>query len=167
MTVNSLGTNVIQVQTAGEIKYPLQCAFNAYLSANVNNVTGTGTSYTILWDSERFDQNNDFDTSTGRFVAPDSGKYFLSSGVQLTGSTNKYVVYIFIYNNTTSQNLLVAIQTLASSVTTDTGVNISGIVELTAGDSISTKVQAFGSTSDDADISSSAGQTFLCGYLVC
>lgn len=88
----ALGTNnVMSVATSGEINYPLQPAFLAILSANVTDVTGDGTAYTVLWNSTIFDQNSDFNTSTGTFTAPVTGRYLFQSTVdvvQLQAATN-------------------------------------------------------------------------------
>lgn len=50
--------------------------FNAYLSATVPNVTGDGTNYTLIFDTESFDANSDYDNTTGKFTAPEDGVYW-------------------------------------------------------------------------------------------
>lgn len=50
-------------------------AFAAYVETQVNNVTGDGTVYTIIYDTEWFDLNNDFDLTTGIFTVPFDGIY--------------------------------------------------------------------------------------------
>lgn len=75
---SALGTtNVMSASTAGEINYPLQPAFLAFLTSNVTNKTGDGTVYTQVLTSEGFDQNGDYD-GTSTFTAPVSGKYYLA-----------------------------------------------------------------------------------------
>ena len=37
--------------TTGEINYPLQPAFAAYVNTTITNVTGDGTAYTIIFDN--------------------------------------------------------------------------------------------------------------------
>lgn len=52
-----------------------QPAFSAFVNANVNDVTGDGTAYTVLFNSEIFDQNSNYATGTGIFTAPVTGRY--------------------------------------------------------------------------------------------
>lgn len=68
-------TNVMSIATTGEINMPLQSAFLAYRNLDVADVTGDGTVYTIIFNVERYDQNADFNTTTGTFTAPVTGKY--------------------------------------------------------------------------------------------
>lgn len=57
-------------------------AFNATVSAQIPNVTGNGTEYTVAYNTERFDLSKSF--SAGIFTAPEKGKYQLSAQVKLT-----------------------------------------------------------------------------------
>lgn len=83
---SALGTtNVMRVATTGEINYPLQSAFLAG-STLQSSVTGDGTTYTITYTSEIFDQNSDFD-GTSTFTAPVTGRYQLSCNLCLGGLT--------------------------------------------------------------------------------
>jgi len=60
-----------------------QPCFSATLSAAVANVTGNNTNYTVLFNTERFDQNSDFNTANGIFTAPVTGKYIFTSTVKI------------------------------------------------------------------------------------
>lgn len=81
---SALGTtNVMSVATTGEINYPLQPAFLAYLSSTASDVTGDTTQYTIIPDTEVFDQNADYNNSTGVFTAPVTGRYRFSASIFL------------------------------------------------------------------------------------
>ncbi len=82
----SLGTtNIMSVSTAGEINYPLQPAFFAINSATDADVTGDATSYTVIFDTEIFDQNADYNNGTGVFTAPVTGRYQFNTGLFLQG----------------------------------------------------------------------------------
>lgn len=73
---SALGTdNTFRMSAAGECTMPLQSAFSGYLSSTASNVTGDGTQYTVAFDTEVFDQNNDFNTGTYTFEAPVTGRY--------------------------------------------------------------------------------------------
>lgn len=72
-------TNVARCSTAGEWNYPLQPAFLASNASDVTNVTGDGATYTCVYGTEIFDQNNDFASNT--FTAPVTGRYQLSASI--------------------------------------------------------------------------------------
>lgn len=76
---------VVSISGAGEVNWPLQPAFLAYLNVNALNVTGDGTIYTIAYDTEVYDQNGDFNTATSTFTAPVSGKYQFSATTNYQG----------------------------------------------------------------------------------
>lgn len=65
----------IIVSDNGEMTNPSQPAFLVQKSANQEDIVAGG-DVTITWDTERFDQNNDFAANT--FTAPVDGKYALS-----------------------------------------------------------------------------------------
>lgn len=62
-----------------------QPAFMAFNTVTDTNVTGNGTSYTTISNSEVFDQNSNYNTGTGTFTAPLTGKYFLVFQLEVTG----------------------------------------------------------------------------------
>lgn len=85
---SALGTNDTFVMTStGERTMPLQSAFLAYNSSQDSNVTGDGTAYTVEFNTEIYDQNGDYDSSTDTFTAPVTGRYHLTVLVGFTGLT--------------------------------------------------------------------------------
>jgi hypothetical protein len=60
-----------------------QPAFLTYVGSTISNQTGDATSYTIVWDTELFDQNADVSGAT--FTAPVTGKYLLTASIALGG----------------------------------------------------------------------------------
>ena len=56
--------------------------FIASQEAHDNNVTGDGTTYTVVWDTERFDSGTVFD-GTSTFTAPTAGKYLFIARLSL------------------------------------------------------------------------------------
>jgi hypothetical protein len=67
--------NIMVAQDTGEINYPLQPAFLAIPNATISDVTGDGTTYVIIFNTEIFDQNSDYNTGTGQFTASVTGRY--------------------------------------------------------------------------------------------
>jgi hypothetical protein len=55
----------------------------AYNSANLLNVTGDDTTYTVVWNTEVTDVGGDFNTSTGVFTAPATGTYLLTFSLSI------------------------------------------------------------------------------------
>lgn len=57
--------------------------FSAGLSAQIPNVTGNGTEYTIVFDSEIYDYKSEYVPASGVFTAKRSGKYLFAVCVKL------------------------------------------------------------------------------------
>ncbi len=62
---------------------PGRPTFSAKVGSTVQNVTGDGTVYTIVFDTEIFDIGNNFDTTTGIFTAPITGKYLFICSIDI------------------------------------------------------------------------------------
>lgn len=56
-------------------------SFFAYASANLAGVTGDGTNYTVLFDSTSFDTTSSYNTGTGIYTAPVTGKYLFFTNI--------------------------------------------------------------------------------------
>ena len=78
-------------------------AFLAYASASKDTVTGDGTAYTVLFDTEVFDQANNYDPATGIFTAPVTGRYQFSMSALLNhiAAENTYLEIDFVTSNRT------------------------------------------------------------------
>lgn len=82
----TLGTNNTMVLgTGGTVNFPLTSAFLALTTAQPN-VTGDNTTYTVTFNTEIFDQNNDFD-AVSTFTAPVTGKYYFTVSLNLENFT--------------------------------------------------------------------------------
>jgi len=73
-TVNTT-TQTPLVARYGHTRSTLQPAYLAIKTGGSANATGDGTVVTIIGDSEIFDQNADYNTGTGVFTAPLTGRY--------------------------------------------------------------------------------------------
>jgi len=95
MTTNNSCNTYIVAPTTHQVTWPAQPAFFAYVSSSQLNVTGDGTNYTCAFDTERYDQNADYNTGTYTFTAPVDGIYLfatciLMDGIVSTGGTFKF-----------------------------------------------------------------------------
>jgi len=85
MTVNSINTYIVPT-APNEVTMPSQPTFLAFLGAGDTdlNVTGNAAQYVLGSGNnltEVFDQNADFDNTTGIFTAPVTARYFFAHSI--------------------------------------------------------------------------------------
>lgn len=127
-------------------------AFNAQVSTQINNVTGNGTAYTIIFNTEQYDYLGEYNTATGLFTAQKTGKYFFNTQVGFTvtasvstcslafvASSDEYFVFVGDTDN---------IYSGAGTIT----LNGSCVVDLTAGQTVKVVLTISGLGSDTVDI---------------
>lgn len=87
VTTPSTATITRKVTTAGAQTMPLQPAFLAVLTVTQLNVTGAAGIFTVISDTEIFDQGGNYNNATGVFTAPITGRYLLSGAIRISGIT--------------------------------------------------------------------------------
>lgn len=126
---DSADTVTVNAETVSSPNIPL---FLAYLSANTGGVTGAGTNYTIICDTEVKDQSGDYNTTTGIFTAPAAGTYHFDVAARLaavsTAMTQRLLLLV------TSNRSYGTLDLWAPNVTANTSHNISSPVDMDAGD---------------------------------
>lgn len=158
-------TNVMSVTTDGEITYPLQPAFLAYLASTANDKTGNGTSYTLGTDAltKVYDQNSDFNTN-GTFTAPITGKYKLDCTIWVTGNT---VATVFRPKAVVSNGDFQTTWSRAGSSSDGSG-SVSLQTDMDAGDTAVMQIAVFGEAAATSDIRGAADRvTSYGGHLIC
>ena len=100
LIVGNNNAEAMRINSAGIVTKPLQPAFNARVTSNLQNLPING-QYVIPYGTERFDQNSDFNSSTYTFTAPVTGKYQLNGTVYLNNvvSATGYVEFYIITSN--------------------------------------------------------------------
>ena len=131
--------------STGEITYPLQTSFMATGTAAQTSVTGDGTTYTIQYTTEIFDQNNDFD-GTSTFTAPVTGRYMMGTrfrlgnlGALFTSSTTNINTSNRSYFYTTNPGI---IRDVANNLT----LAISSLCDFDSADTATITISVSGST---------------------
>jgi hypothetical protein len=161
----ALGTNnIMSVATSGEINYPLQPAFLTYLNADIGSVTGDGTLYTVVFDTEVFDQNGDLSGAT--FTAPVTGKYSLYAGVKMEaiGAANTQA-YISLSTSNREYRDPQLNATACKTGANDFGVTISSLCDMDAADTAVVLAVAVGGTKTVGVGGSSVLITYFSGNL--
>ena len=150
------------VIASGIVTNSSQYAFSAYLNATASNVTGDTTAYTILFNTEVFDIGSNYNTGTGTFTAPVTGKYLLTFGVYVNGGTIISSNIMQIVTTTRTYNAYPA----PYPTGTFTGV-ISVIADMTATNTAVCKVAASDTGGKIDDVYGDASMnTYFQGYLL-
>lgn len=144
----------VSVDTTGRVSKPNQPSFNAYASATTSNVTGAGSTVDVIFDTENSDVGNNYDSSTGVFTAPITGKYIFTAGVNLLDIAAASATDIQINLVTTGQTY--SQKCSISATSTVHTAEITRIVSLTAGQTAKIQVSVSGSSAV-VDIQGSGG----------
>lgn len=161
----SAGTTFWTMTNAGERTMPTQPAFLAFNTATDTNVTGNGTVYTVICNSEVYDQNSDYNNATGVFTASVTGRYFLKGRVTLVGITaaTGFTIQIITSNRTYTQ---------VNNRTTGSGnitFEISDLCDMDATDTATITISSSGEGADNDDVlgDASLAYTVFSGNLAC
>jgi len=108
------------VTGAGENNTPL---FRAYAGSNWNSANGATS--TIPFNSESFDPQNKFNTSTYKFTPGEAGKYFFYANIKMSSSGDQDLFEMYVKKN----NDTVASITQRGSGTASLSLEISNIID--------------------------------------
>ena len=76
---------MFNVDKYGHVTMPLQSCFLGVVTGQKANISGDGTVYTAIQDSQIQDRNNDYNPATGTFTSPVTSNYSLASNTSLGG----------------------------------------------------------------------------------
>ena len=138
----------------------IQPAFRV-TNALVSNVTGDNTSYTIVFATEVFDQNADFD-GTSTFTAPVTGRYLLTILVVIGGITS--AADSLELSIVTSNDTYVNPRNQTNMTVSDFGLQIAIVADMDASDTATVTLRNQGEASAVHDIG--AGQAHFSGVLL-
>ncbi len=89
-TLSSTGLTM----AAGKLLAPTGPAFSAYSNAQSSSVT-SGVQTKVLFQTEEFDTNSNYDASTSRFTPTVAGYYQVNAALQGAGTINQAQIQIF------------------------------------------------------------------------
>jgi len=155
----------VTIDDSNRLTNSSQPCFLAFNSATDVDVTGTGTEPTIDFDTEVFDQGNDFAADT--FTAPVTGRYLLTAVVQLLGLTIAADLSL-IRIDTSNRNYRGSRFDLAADFPGVIGHTITVVADMDSGDTAIVVVNVQGEASDVVDIEGQATElvTSFSGCLI-
>ena len=164
---STLGTTSHMIFDAnGHITKPLQPAFLATFGTSTLANVATGTDHTIVFETERFDQNGDYDTSTGVFTAPITGRYDLKASVYLNqiDTSASYIQLKLVTSNHTYISIIDPNYSADLSYLTYETKPI--LADMDAGDTVKVDFRVTGG-GDQVDIVHNTSYSAFSGYLAC
>lgn len=153
--------------------YPVPC-FCAYLSATAAAVTGNGTTYKLLCDSELIDTTSSYNTATGELTAPISGMYsfYYSTAYLYNATGGRSGASYFNVNGLDFQNESTPTAgNLAGYSGTSGYITLSGSMDVyvAAGQKVYIKIVFYGGQKVDSIVGKGAGSIYYTtfgGYLI-
>ena len=160
-------TTAMTIDKDGHITQPLQSAFLARKNSDTTNLA-VNTAHTIVFNTEVFDQNADYDNSTGIFTAPVTGRYQINVMAYLHEVPNdaNYVLIELVASNRSVQDIF---RTQAGDTDwTYQSFQINILLDMDAGDTAKVNFyQPNGSQQVDIQGHGTHAHTSFSGYLVC
>jgi len=166
---SALGTTDFFIMTSdGERTMPLQPAVLVEMSTTYNNVTGDGSTWTVQFNQEIFDQNSDFNTGTYTFTAPVTARYFVEASVQpqfLTSSHTSSTFECVTSNRTYLLSYVNPYSIVRAAVSNPITLKGCCFVDMDQSDTLTIKLTISGGTKV-VDVPSSTTRTRLGIYMV-
>ena len=156
---SSSSSTAISIDSSGHVTMPLQPAFLTYVSST-QNVDSTNTTE-INFDTEVFDLNSDYNTSTKRFTAPVTGKYMLHAMARVVnadGNTGGHYVQTQIVTSNRTYTVISGVSL------TYWNINNSVLADMDANDTAYVQIKSSSDTS--WSVGGGENDSRFCGYLV-
>jgi len=161
--------NVMEIQETGEVNFPLQPAFSARTNADVTNVTGNSTAYTVIFNTERYDIGSDFNVATGIHTAGVTGKFHYVSNVCLRSFTAATAgnLRLVTSNRTFYCNQMNPLVVMTSGQLTSWFVDV--LTDMDSGDTAYMVIVVVGEASNICDLVGNATKaySYFTGELIC
>ena len=158
--MSGLASGLVGIQTQAA-----QPAFHAYSSSTQSNVTGNGAQATLVYGTEIFDQNADYD-GTSTFTAPVTGRYYMAFSMRVDVGTSGDAATFQTNITTTNTNFNRTIDPLGSDLNGSVRLGWGGLFHMDAADTVVIKVTVDGLAGDTADLENDEAIAWFCGFLV-
>ena len=160
--INSSDVLAMVIDADGHVTKPLQPAFYAYHSSAPNNLAAN-TYVDILYDTERFDNNADFNPSNGTFTAPVTGKYQFNMSLRFQNAVSDHT-YIYLQFNSSNSNHPIILASPGFHGDAELYVPFTGsaLLDMDANDTCKVRFYQQGGTA-----SIDVGYQYFDGHLVC
>jgi hypothetical protein len=160
---NITGLNIPASEYGMLASYDYQpSAFAAAVTAQIPNVTGNGTEYQIVFNSELYDYLGEYNNTTGTFTASRSGKYIFSVSVKIAVAT---AVTTYVIKLTTSNREYYLFRGDTDAIRGGDGsltIGSSFIADLDKNDTARVRITVNGLGADTVDVE--ADETFFEGH---
>jgi len=127
-TAGSSEIKTLEIDGYGRMTNQYQPSFRVGMNGSPTTTNGT----TLLWDLISHNTGNHYSSSTGRFTAPVTGKYFISHGIRFNANGSAYTQSTLAINGVNAPSGLYANATVTGA--TYSTPQWSGILNLNAGD---------------------------------
>ena len=166
------GVSLLSTSTAlaldanGHVTKPLQSAFLAYATNAQSNIA-VGSDVTVIFDTEIFDQNADFNNSNYTFTAPVTGKYQLQTNVRIQDAMTASLYYYLQLVTSNRAYLGYIINTAAFDQDLNyLTLNIAILADMDASDTAFVKIVQHSGNQQTDIYGGSEYSTHFSGYLV-
>ena len=161
-SLETSGNVAIKMDADGHVTKPLQSAF---LAGNGADISPIGTNIvTMTLDTEIYDQNADFNTTTYTFTAPVAGRYLLAANGATYGMVGSVYQYLAIITSNRNYILLNTQNNLIATTNAWVGT-LSVVADMDASDTAYVQI----GNNDDTSwtLRGTAEKTFFSGCLLC
>lgn len=147
--LNSGSSDVMLATTGGNFTKPLNSCVFAYFNSGPSNVTGDGTTYNVAFTNTAFDTNSNFNTGTGVFTAPVTGRYLLTASLRTYGFSVSHTTFNTFISSSGNNYYLSSFYPYpilaGGTMTLSAGTYIA---QMTAGDTAYVQLQVIGGSKD-------------------
>lgn len=164
-TIDYNDTTYINVTSTGLVTKPYQSQFCAYLTADANDVTGDGTTWTVAFNGTKTNVGSNFNTANGIYTTPVAGVYLFTTSIKFSGITSSHTDswHEIVIGSPTSMRISEINPYLCQSTGNYLVINGStGPVYLNAGTNVYVNVHIYGGTKT-VDVKTD-GSTYLTSY---